>query len=121
MSKARLLIVDDAAFIRMMIRDAVKDHFEVVAEASTGEDAVRLWEEHKPAITTMDISLQTEMNGLDALKQIVRQDSRARVIMVSSMGEEEFIKRSIDIGAIDFIVKPFTREDLLATLQAAMK
>ncbi len=119
-NKKTILIVDDAAFIRMMIKDAVKNSFEVVGEGKSGEEAVELWKSHRPDITTMDISLTTDSTGIDALKQIKRIDPDAKVVMVSSMGEQEYIKRSIDLGASDFIVKPFTKEGLLSALESAL-
>jgi len=113
----KLLIVDDAAFIRMMIKDAVKGDFEIAGEAKSGEESVELYQNSSPDITTMDISLIGDMTGIDALQKIKELDSNAKVVMVSSMGEEEYIKRSIDLGAAEFIVKPFSKEDLLATLK----
>lgn len=116
----KILIVDDAAFIRMMIKDALKHDFEIVGEAKSADEAIELWQTLRPDATTMDISLVGDMTGIDALKQIKRQDPGAVVIMVSSMGEQEYIKRSIDLGAAEFIVKPFTREDLNETLKTAL-
>ena len=116
----KVLIVDDAAFIRMMIRDALQADFEIVGEARSAEEALELWEGHRPDVTTMDISLTGEMSGIDALRSIKNMDAGAVVVMVSSMGEEQYIKRSIDLGAAEFIVKPFTREDLNETLKSAL-
>lgn len=116
----KILIVDDAAFIRMMIKDAVKEDFEVVGEAKSVEDAIGLFNDTKPDAVTMDIALEGELNGIDGLQQIKEIDANAVVIMVSSMGEQEYIKRSIDLGAAEFIVKPFTKENVLDTLKSAL-
>ena len=113
----KVLIVDDAAFIRMMIKDAVKNDFEIVGEAKTAEESIDMYRDLKPDVVTMDISLAGEMSGIDALEKIRAENSSAAVVMVSSMGEEEYIKRSIDLGAAEFIVKPFSKEALLATLK----
>ena len=110
----KVLIVDDAVFIRMMVKDALKDNFEIVGEATTFEEAVSLYEETMPDAVTMDISLASDKNGIDALKEIRAKHHDAVIIMVSSMGEDKYIKESIDAGAIDFIVKPFKKEDLLS-------
>ncbi len=116
----RVLIVDDAAFIRMMLKDALKEGFEIVGESTTAEEAVKMYEELKPDAVTMDISLAGDMNGIDALEKIRAGDPEAVVVMVSSMGEEEYIKRSIDLGAAEFVVKPFTREAVRETLESAL-
>ena len=116
----RVLIVDDAAFIRMMIKDALKNTFEVVGEAKSAEEAIEMYNELKPDATTMDIALAGELNGIDALEKIKETDKNAVVIMVSSMGEEEYIKRSIDLGASEFIVKPFAKDAICDTLKSAL-
>lgn len=113
-----ILIVDDAAFIRMMIKDSIKDLFEVVGESDSAEEAIKLYREKRPDIVTMDISLVGELNGIDALQKIKEIEPNAVVIMVSSMGEEEFIRRSIDLGASEFIVKPFSKATIRDTLVA---
>lgn len=112
----RILVVDDAAFIRMMIKDSVKGLFEVVGEAESAEDAIRQYREKRPDVVTMDISLVGELNGIDALQKIKEIEPNALVIMVSSMGEEEYIRRSIDLGASEFIVKPFSKTAIRDTL-----
>lgn len=117
----KILIVDDAAFIRMMIRDALKDGFEIVGEATSCEEAVDLYREQRPDGVTMDISLVGELTGIDALRKIREIDPEARVIMVSSMGEEEYIRSSIDLGAADFIVKPFSKDALREAITELVK
>lgn len=112
----KILVVDDAAFIRMMIKDALKSAFEIIGEAESAEDAIRVFREKRPDAVTMDISLLGELNGIDALQKIKEIDSGAVVVMVSSMGEEEYIRRSIDLGAAEFIVKPFSKETIRETL-----
>jgi two-component system chemotaxis response regulator CheY len=116
----RILIVDDAAFIRMMIKDALQGEFDIVGEAKTGEEALTLYASLKPDAVTMDIALAGEMTGIDALSGIRALDRNAVVIMVSSMGEEAYIKRSIDLGAAEFIVKPFSKDNLRETLKVAL-
>ncbi|MCR9140840.1 MAG: response regulator [bacterium] len=112
----RILVVDDAAFIRMMIKDALKGSFEIIGEAESVEDAIRVFREKRPDAVTMDISLVGELNGIDALQKIKEIDPGAVVIMVSSMGEEEYIRRSIDLGASEFIVKPFSKDKIRETM-----
>ncbi|MBM7094184.1 MULTISPECIES: response regulator [Alteribacter] len=113
---ARVLIVDDAAFMRMMIKDILsKNNYEVVAEAQDGQQAVELYKEHKPDLVTMDITMP-EMDGITALKEIKGFDGDAKVIMCSAMGQQAMVIDAIQAGAKDFIVKPFQAERVLEAI-----
>lgn len=104
---ARVLIVDDALFMRTMLRNIfVESGFEVVGEAGNGNEAVEKYRVLKPDLTTMDI-VMPEKNGIEALKQIMVFDPRARVVMCSALGQESLIIEALEAGARDFIVKPF--------------
>jgi len=106
MSK-KVLIVDDAAFMRMLLKDIIsKAGFEVVGEASNGKEAVEKYKELQPDIVTMDITMP-EMNGIEAVKEIKKIDPNAKIIMVSAMGQQAMVIEAIQAGARDFIVKPF--------------
>ena len=108
----KVLICDDALVMRMVIKKEIeKLGFEVVAEASDGEEAVELYKEYKPDITTMDITMPKK-SGIVALQEIMAFDKNAKVLMVSAMGQEEWVKQSIIAGAKNFIVKPFTPDKL---------
>jgi two-component system chemotaxis response regulator CheY len=116
----RILIVDDALFMRSMIRDIFsRDGFEVVGEADNGAEAVRLHRELQPDLVTMDIVMPV-MDGITALREIVRADRSANVIMVSALGQESLIAEAIEAGARDFIVKPFQASRVLKVVQHAM-
>lgn len=109
----RILIVDDAAFMRMMIKDIlVKNGFDVVAEASDGAQAVEKFKEHSPDLVTMDITMP-EMDGITALKEIKQIDPQAKIIMCSAMGQQSMVIDAIQAGAKDFIVKPFQADRVL--------
>ncbi len=113
---AKVLIVDDAAFMRMSIRLILeRNGFEVVAEAENGQEAVHKYKELKPDLVTMDITMPV-MSGLEALKEIRSFDPRAKVLMVSAMGQEPMVKEAIVSGAVNFIVKPFNEEYIVKTL-----
>src|SRR6056297_924776 len=106
MSK-RVLIVDDAAFMRMILKDIVsKNGFEVAGEAANGVEAVERYKELKPDVTTMDITMP-EMNGIEAIKKIKSEDGDAKIIVCSAMGQQAMVIDAIQAGAKDFIVKPF--------------
>ena len=108
----KVLICDDALVMRMVIKKEIeKLGFEVVAEASDGEEAVELYKEYKQDITTMDITMPKK-SGIVALQEIMAFDKNAKVVMVSAMGQEEWVKQSIIAGAKNFIVKPFTPDKL---------
>ncbi len=107
MSKT-VLIADDAAFMRMQIKDKLESEgLEVIAEAENGEEAVRKYNSEKPDLVTMDITMP-EMDGLEATKEIINNiDSEANIIMVSAMGQQKMVIDAIETGARDFVVKPF--------------
>ena len=119
MSK-RILIVDDAAFMRMMIKDIlVKNGFEVVGEAQDGVEAVEKYAELKPDLVTLDITMP-EKDGLTALKEILSSDSDAKVIMCSAMGKQSMVIDAIQAGAKDFIVKPFQADRVLEAINKVL-
>ena len=119
MSK-RILIVDDAAFMRMMIKDIlVKNGFEVVGEAQDGVEAVEKYAELKPDLVTLDITMP-EKDGLTALKEILSSYSDAKVIMCSAMGQQSMVIDAIQAGAKDFIVKPFQADRVLEAINKVL-
>lgn len=120
MSK-RVLIVDDAVFMRMKLRDILeKNGYEVVAEAQNGVEAVEKFKQEKPDLVTMDITMP-EMDGVAALKEIKSQDKDAKVIMCSAMGQQSMVMEAIQSGALDFIVKPFDTDRVLQSLERVMR
>jgi two-component system chemotaxis response regulator CheY len=117
---ARILVVDDAAFMRKMVSDALtKGGHEIVGEAGTGEEAVKRFQELKPELTTLDITMP-EKDGLTALKEIIEIDPTARVIMCSALGQESKVLESIKLGARDFVVKPFQADRVLEAVGKAL-
>ncbi|TYO96285.1 response regulator [Desulfallas thermosapovorans] len=116
----RILIVDDATFMRMMIKNIVtKNGFEVVAEAENGAQAVKLYAEHKPDLVTMDITMP-EMDGIEGVKAIKKIDPNAKIIMCSAMGQQSMVMEAIQAGAMDFIVKPFKQDRILQAIDRVM-
>jgi two-component system chemotaxis response regulator CheY len=113
----RILIVDDAAFMRMMIKNIViKNGYEVVGEAENGEVAFELYKELKPDVVTMDITMP-EVNGIEGIKKICKFDPQAKIIVCSAMGQETMVMEAIQAGAKDFIVKPFQQDRILQALE----
>jgi two-component system, chemotaxis family, chemotaxis protein CheY len=112
----KVLIVDDATFMRFAIRQMLeKNGFEVVGEAENGNIGVKKYIDLRPDIVTMDITMP-EMTGIEALKAIRRFDPNAKVVMMSAMGQEGMVKEAIMSGAKTFIVKPFKDEHVINTL-----
>ncbi|MCP3739104.1 response regulator [Rossellomorea sp. BNER] len=116
----KILIVDDAAFMRMMIKDIlVKNGYEVIGEAADGVQAVEKYKELNPDLVTMDITMP-EKDGIAALKEIREFDSSAKVIMCSAMGQQAMVIDAIQAGAKDFIVKPFQADRVCEAIQKAL-
>ena len=112
-----ILICDDAAFMRMMIKDILtKNGYNVVGEAENGLKAVEKYTETKPDLVLMDITMP-EMDGIQALKKIKELDSGATVIMCSAMGQQAMVIESIQAGAKDFIVKPFQADRVIEAVK----
>ena len=118
MSKT-VLIVDDAAFMRMMIKDILtKNGYDVVGEAADGAQAVEKYKELQPDLVTMDITMP-EMDGIEALKEIKKINPDSTVIMCSAMGQQAMVIDAIQAGAKDFIVKPFQAERVIEAINKA--
>ncbi|AIF52114.1 response regulator [Pelosinus sp. UFO1] len=116
----KVLIVDDAAFMRMMVKDILsKNGYEIVGEAENGLKAVEKFQELKPDLTTMDITMP-EMDGITAVKEIKKLDPSAKVIMCSAMGQQAMVVEAIQAGARDFIVKPFQPDRVLEAVRKAV-
>ncbi len=112
-----ILVVDDSLLIRRTLTTSLeKMGHKVVAQAKSGKEAVAFYEEYKPDIVTMDITMPV-MNGIEALKKIRSQYHDAKVIMVTSHGEEKLVMEAISNGAKGYILKPITQEKLDAALQ----
>jgi two-component system chemotaxis response regulator CheY len=112
----RLLVVDDALFMRKLIRGvAAEAGWDVVGEAGNGAEAVMLYQQHQPDLVTMDLVMPV-MGGLEALRQIRAFDPQAKVVVVTALDQKQALMDSIRDGAIDFIVKPFERQRVLNLL-----
>ena len=112
-----VLVCDDAAFMRMMIKDILtKNGYNIAGEAENGVKAIEKYNELKPDLVLMDITMP-EMDGIQALKKIKEADAKATVIMCSAMGQQAMVIESIQAGARDFIVKPFQAERVIEAVK----
>lgn len=118
---ASVLICDDARFVRRLIADILDQAgYEVVGEAADGREAVDNYRRLRPDLVTMDV-VMPEMGGLDALREIVREDTGARVLMCSALGQPALIREAMEAGARDYVVKPFQPSRVLEAVQRALR
>ena len=118
---ARVLVADDASFMRQMIREIVEaEGHEVVGEASDGDEVVEEFKRLQPEIVTMDI-VMPRRSGIDAVKSIIALHPDARVVMCSALGQESLVQEAMEAGACDFIVKPFKPDSVIATIQKVLE
>jgi two-component system chemotaxis response regulator CheY len=112
----KVLVVDDAAFMRITLKEMLESNgYEVAGEASNGIEAVRKYITLKPDIVTMDITMP-EMDGVDALIEIRKHNPAAKIIMISALGQESWVRKAVMQGAKGFVVKPFNEECLVKAL-----
>lgn len=118
---SRILVVDDAKFMRMTLSNILKKAgYEVVGEGENGKDAIRLYRELKPDLVTLDITMP-EMSGLDAVREIRKEFPDAKVMMCSAMGQQKMVVEAIEAGAKDFIVKPFDESRVLDAIRRILE
>ena len=116
----RVLVCDDAIFMRTMITDILSGAgYDVVGEAETGLQAIERYRELNPDLVTMDI-VMPDMGGIDAVREIVKQDPNAKILMCSAMGQQALVVEAIQAGAKDFVVKPFQPSRVLEAVQRVL-
>jgi two-component system chemotaxis response regulator CheY len=117
----RILIADDALFMRNMIKDVFAgDEFEVVGEATNGLEAVERYKELQPDVTTMDI-VMPQKSGIEAVREIISVNKDAKIVMCSALGQESLVMEAIEAGAADFIVKPFKPEKVVEIVKKVVQ
>lgn len=120
-AKPRVLIVDDSIMMRRMISDiVVRNGFEVIGQAGDGIRAFEMYKELRPDIVTMDIVMPKE-NGMESLKKIMEMDPNACIIIISGLHYNALMLEALQAGAVDFVVKPFTEEDLIGSLRKVFR
>lgn len=114
---SKILIVDDAIFMRKVIRDLlIKNNYTDLIEAEDGLEAVEMFGEHRPDLVIMDITMPS-LNGIETIKQLRQIDPDAAILMCSAMGQEAMVKEALKFGAKDFVVKPFKPERVLSAVE----
>jgi two-component system chemotaxis response regulator CheY len=116
-----IIIVDDIYFVRKTIQEIlVQAHYQVIAEADNGASAVDLYSKLRPDLVTMDV-VMPEMSGIEACQKILKMNHQAKVIMISAMGQESMMMEAIEAGACDYLLKPFTSQDILKATARALQ
>ncbi|MBP2650648.1 MAG: response regulator receiver protein [Firmicutes bacterium] len=114
---AKILVCDDSMFMRMMVKKIlVGNGHTIVGEAGNGREAVTLYQNLKPDVVTMDITMP-ELDGVSAVREILARDPKAHIVMVSAIGQKDVVTEAIDAGAMDFIVKPFEPENVIEIIE----
>lgn len=121
-AKKNVLIVDDATFIRNRIKKVVEkiEYADVIGEASNGDDAIKLYKELKPDLVTMDL-IMPQSDGVKAIEEIMKYDKKAKIVVISAMGQELTITDALGKGAKEYIKKPFKEEDIYRTTERFLK
>jgi two-component system chemotaxis response regulator CheY len=118
---AKILVVDDAQFMRMMLKNILSGAgYDIVGEGENGVQAIEKYKDLKPDLVVMDM-IMPEMGGIDAVREIVKLDPGARVLMCSAMGQQALVVEAIQVGARDFIVKPFQPAGVLEAVAKALQ
>lgn len=120
---ARVLVVDDALFMRRMLSDILKkEGIEICGEAENGKEAIEKYQQLKPDLVTMDIVMPKieEIDGIGAVKEIMKTDPQAKIIMVSAMGQHSLVVEAIQAGAKDFVTKPFQPSRVIEAVKRAL-
>ncbi|MBN1180269.1 MAG: response regulator [Anaerolineae bacterium] len=115
-----VMLVDDTMFMRRMLRDILsREGFEIVAEAKNGREAVDLYRQVNPHMVIMDITMP-EMDGIVAVREIISTHPTARIVMCSALNQEELIIEALEMGALDFVIKPFVPEKVMEAVNKAL-
>lgn len=117
---AGILITDDTAFMRMTLKNILsKNGFEIAGEAADGLEAVDKYKTVNPDLVTMDITMPN-MDGISAIKEIMKFDANAKIIVCSAMGQKTLVIEALSAGAKDFIVKPFQSDRIVDAIKKVL-
>ena len=116
-----VLIVDDIPFVRKTLIEILTGaHYQVIGEAADGNEAIDLYIKLRPDVVTMDV-VMPQMSGIDACRKIMKIDKKAKIVMISAMGQENLVMEAIDVVAKDYVLKPFTSQDVLKAVDRALR
>ncbi len=116
-----VLICDDAVFMRSLLREILEQAgYEVVGEATTGAEAVDRYKVLRPDIVTLEV-VMPDIGGIDAVREMVKFDPDARVLMCSALGQQALMAEATEAGAREFVVKPFQPSRVLEAVQRVLE
>lgn len=118
----KILVVDDASFMRTVLKDIIKSNglAHEVVEAGDGVEGVKAYQTQKPDLVTMDVNMP-RADGIQALRAIMKIDPAAKVVMVTSVEQKQIVQDAMKIGARDYIVKPFDRNNVGLVLNKVLR
>lgn len=117
---AKVLVVDDSEFMRKVLRNILEAGGHKVIEAKSADEAFERFVKESPEIVTMDI-VMPDKDGIEAVKRLKEANFKAKIIMISALGHQKTVMRSLEAGAVDFIIKPFTADDVLESVNAVLQ
>lgn len=119
-SLATVLVVDDSEFMRRVLKNILEGGGHKVREARNAQEALEVFRKFGADVITMDI-VMPDTDGIEAVKRLKDQDKDVRIIMVSALGHQKTVMRALEAGAMDFIMKPFTSDDVLESVNAVLQ
>ena len=115
----RVVIAEDEALIRLDLKEMLEEEgYSVVGEAGDGETAVKLAEEHRPDLVILDVKMPI-LDGISAAEQIAKE-RLAPVLMLTAFSQRELVERARDAGAMAYLVKPFSKSDVVPAIEMAV-
>ena len=119
--KAKILIADDSAYMRSILKDLLlRNGYDVAGEAENGKEVLALYEKLKPDVVAMDI-MMPEMSGIQALKEIKEKYPEAKVVMAAAMGQQNLVVEAVRAGASEFFVKPVQAERVVEAIEKTLQ
>jgi len=116
----KILVVDDSEFMRKVLRNILEAGGHKVIEAKNADEALEKYVREGADIVTMDI-VMPDMDGIEAVKRLKEFSNKVKIIMISALGHQKTVMRSLEAGAVDFIIKPFTADDVLESVNAVLQ
>lgn len=113
---AKILIADDSQFMRTSLKDILKKESHEIIESADGKEAIEKFEADKPDLVLLDI-IMPEVDGMEVLKKIGK---KAKIIVISAVGQEKMVNEAKELGALDYIVKPFKNEKVLEIVKKVL-
>jgi len=116
----KIMVVDDSEFMRKVLRNILEAGGHKVIEARSADEAFERFAREGADVITMDI-VMPDKDGIEAVRRLKEFNHKAKIIMISALGHQKTVMRSLEAGAVDFIIKPFTADDVLESVNAVLQ